>query len=144
MTTTPSDLALVLVDRVEVTVMYLQVGDNVEEIREGWPRLEQIIGNLRGRHFLATVHPELDAYRPSVQWREGDEAQPLGLTMGVVPGGRYLRARLRGEPPELYDRIAPTADLLERSATWDTARPLIEAYKRHDLVDVLLPVANAG
>lgn len=128
------------IDRADVEVMYLEVPDVIAEIQSGWPRFEAIIGNLRGRHFLATVHPELGTYRTSVERREGDDAAELGLLTWTVPGGTYLRKRLRGKPPTLYDGIGPAADLLERSAEWDRARPMIEVYKRHDLVDVLMPV----
>jgi hypothetical protein len=52
--------------------------------------------------------------------RTGDEPaetrrgwERLGaVESGTLPGGRYLRARLRGEPPEVYERIRP------RSRRW--------------------------
>jgi hypothetical protein len=60
----------------------------------------------------------------------------------MLPGGRYLRTRLRGEPPELYARIGPTFDKLVGLAAADESRPSIEFYRRHDEVDLLLPVAD--
>jgi DNA gyrase inhibitor GyrI len=62
------------------------------------------------------------------------------LTEGVLPGGAYLRERLRGEPPELYDRIAPGFEALESQMPRDRRRPLLEHYRRHDEVDLLMPV----
>jgi DNA gyrase inhibitor GyrI len=71
--------------------------------------------------------------------RAGDELVP-DLENGSLPGGRYLRARLRGEPPGLYERIKPTFDELIRQAKPDETRPSLEHYRRHDEVDLLLPI----
>ena len=38
-----------------------------------------------------------------------------GLESGTLPGGRYLRARLRGDPPAVYERIGPTFDEMSAS-----------------------------
>ena len=50
--------ALVEVDREDVAVMFLQVRDTVPEIQECMKRLETSLGELRGRRFFGTVHPE--------------------------------------------------------------------------------------
>ena len=71
--------------------------------------------------------------------REGDELAP-GLESGRLPGGRYLRARLSGEPPGIYEEIKPTFDQLMREATADESRPSLEHYRRHDEIDLLLPI----
>ena len=80
-----------------------------------------------------------DDYRACVQAREGDELVP-GLESCTLPGGRYLRARLRGEPPALYERIGPTFDELAKAAKPDTSRPSLERYRRLDEIDLLLPI----
>jgi hypothetical protein len=64
----------------------------------------------------------------------------LGLESFVLPGGRYLRERLRGEPPDVYDEIAPTFQMLVEQAEVDETRPSIEFYRRRDEIDLLLPV----
>jgi hypothetical protein len=48
---------------------------------------------------------------------------------------RTASERLRGEPPEVYDRIAAAAE-----GPRDPARPIIEHYRRRDEIDVLRPV----
>jgi DNA gyrase inhibitor GyrI len=68
-------------------------------------------------------------------------AEPVpGLESGTLPGGRFLRARLRGEPPAVYERIGPTFDELTRHTKPDRSRPSLEHYRRHDEIDLLLPV----
>jgi hypothetical protein len=59
-----------------------------------------------------------------------------------LPGGTFLRARLRAEPPELYQRIGPTFDALSGAAEPDLDRPSLEYYRRRDEVDLFLPIAR--
>ena len=79
-----------------------------------------------------------------VQVREGDDPESLGLEHGSLPGGRYLRTRLRGEPPAVYERIGVTFAVLAKRATPDNTRPWLEFYRQRDEIDLLLPVAGDG
>ena len=121
--------------------MFLCTADEVDEIRRGWERLETVVG-LRGRKFFGAFYPSTGEYRVCVQAREGDDPGALGLETGTLPGGRYLRARLRGEPPEVYERIGPIFDALAKAARPDKTRPNIEFYRHRDEIDLLLPVAD--
>jgi len=56
-----------------------------------------------------------------------------------LPGGRYLAARLRGDPPAVDGRIGPTFDELTKQAKPDESRPSLEHYRRHAAIDLLLP-----
>jgi hypothetical protein len=47
---------------------------------------------------------------------------------------------LHGEPPEVYDQIGPTAQRLAQRSDADRTRPTLEYYRRHDVIDVLVPV----
>jgi hypothetical protein len=129
------------VEREEVEVMFIRIADDVGEMRQAWARLEGIIGT-RGRKFYGAFYPATKEYRVCVQLKEGDDADALGLERGPLPGGRYLRTRLHGEPPAVYERIAPTFDALLRLAKGDDTRPSIEFYRRFDEIDLLLPVAR--
>jgi hypothetical protein len=126
------------VRREPVDVMFLEVADTQTGITEGWQRLEELLGDLRGRHFYGTVQAHL--YRVCVQLREEDHPARLGLSSGRIPGGRYLRLRLRGDPPALYRDIAPAVGRLEAASPRDGTRPVIEHYRRRDEIDVLMPV----
>lgn len=138
----PGDVAATLVERTETPVMFLRTPDEVDEIRRGWDRLEALV-ELRGRRFFGAFYESAREYRVCVQVREGDEPARLGLEPGSLPGGRYLRARLRGEPPEVYEQIAPTFAALVKAADPDETRPSIESYRRRDEIDLLLPVADS-
>jgi hypothetical protein len=128
-------------ERDEIAVMFIRTPDDVEAFGTAFERLEQLVG-LRGRKYYGAFYPREQEYRACVVTQAGDDAGALGLESGTLPGGRYLRARLRGQPPELYGRIGPTFDALSAQAAPDESRPSIEFYRRFDEVDLLLPVAS--
>jgi hypothetical protein len=129
------------VDREAIEVMFIRTPDEVEEFGRAFQQLEELVGT-RGRKFFGAFYPREKEYRACVQLQEADDPSALGLETGTLPGGRYLRERIRGEPPALYARIAPTFEELLRQATPDETRPSIEFYRRHDEVDLLLPLAD--
>ena len=129
------------VERGEVTVMCRLVAGDPDSIRRGWAELEAAVGSLQRRRFYGVFDATTGEYRACVEVQEGDRADDLGLGLGSLPGGRYLRVRLHGEPPGVYDLIAPTFDRLVRRPDFDSGRPTIEFYRRRDEIDLLLPVA---
>jgi hypothetical protein len=142
-TTLPSvgEMAATLVDRSEIEVMFLRTEDEPTAMQRGWERLEAAAG-LRGRKFFGAFYPATGEYRACVEVRKGDDPDALGLETGRLPAGRYLRTRLHGEPPQVYERIAPTFAALVKMTRPDETRPSIEFYRRRDEIDLLLPVAT--
>ena len=136
------DVAAMLIERAETQVIFLRTRDDPVEIRRGWERLEALVG-LRGRKFFGAFDASMREYRVCVQVTKDDDPAALGLEAGTLPGGRYLRARLRGEPPEVYERISPTFAALVKAAVPDETRPSIEFYRHRDEIDLLLPVAES-
>ncbi|HEY6606231.1 MAG TPA: GyrI-like domain-containing protein [Gaiellaceae bacterium] len=129
------------VERDETVVMFLRTEDDVAEIQRGWTRLEELVG-LRGRKFFGAFYPSTQEYRVCVQIKEGDDPAALGLETGTLPGGSYLRVRLRGEAPQVYSEIGPTFDALAEASARDDARPAIEFYRADGEIDLLHPVAD--
>ena len=129
------------VERDEIAVLFIRTHDDVGEMREAWQRLEELVGT-RGRKFYGAFYPLTKEYRVCVQVKEEDDPGRLGLERCTLPGGRYLRTRLKGEPPAVYDRIGPTFGELARRASSDDTRPSLEFYRRRDEIDLLLPVSG--
>jgi hypothetical protein len=129
-----------LLNRDETPVMFRRARDEPDAIRRAWAELEAAVGSLRGRKFFGAFEPATGEYRACAQLRHDDDPDSLGLEIGTLPGGPYLRARLQGEPPEIYERIAPTFDELVARAPCDETRPSIEFYRSRDVIDLLLPV----
>ena len=128
----------VVVERAETPVMFKRVADEVTAIGRGMQEVEDAVG-LRGRKYYGAFNNDGE-YRICVQLREGDDPQGLGLEVGSLPGGRYARERLTGEPPQIYELIGPTFERLSSRTDRDPSRPGIEFYRRRDVIDLLLPV----
>jgi len=122
------------VDRVETPVFCVAGRDDIEAIRDAWARLEAVVP-LHGRRFLGTC--ARGEYRACVEALPDDA---FDLERGTVPGGPYVRLRLHGEPPALYDGIGPAVETLLARDDVDRSRPTLELYRRRDEVDVLVPV----
>jgi hypothetical protein len=137
----PDNLAARPVERPAIEVMFLRTEDEPAAIQLGWERLEATIG-LGGRKFFGAFYPATGEYRACVEVKEGDDPVALGLETGRLPAGRYLRTRLHGEPPQVYERIAPTFEALVKMTRPDETRPSIEFYRRRNEIELLLPVAT--
>ena len=127
-----------VVERAETPVLFKRVADEIGAIRQGMQEVENAVG-LHGRKYYGAFDNDGE-YRVCVQLREDDDPQALGLEVGTLPGGRYARERLTGEPPEVYELIGPTFLRLSNRPDRDPSRPGIEFYRRRDTIDLLLPV----
>jgi hypothetical protein len=128
----------VVVERAETPVMFKRVADEVTAIGRGMHEVEAAAG-LRGRKYYGAFDNDGE-YRICVRLREGDDPNALGLEVGSLPGGRYARERLTGEPPKVYELIGPTFERLASRPDRDPSRPGIEFYRRRNVIDLLLPV----
>jgi hypothetical protein len=128
-----------VIHRDEVVVMEGATLDDPDHIRALWAWFEITVG-LRGRKMYARVDPVQGTYTSCTPVRGDDDPEALGLVTGALPGGPYLRGRLVGEPPGLYDRIPDAMAELEAVCPRDPDRPLIEFYRRHDHIELWVPV----
>lgn len=132
------DSGPVRVLKTDVTVMLESTRDELPAIQELWPRFERLVG-LRGRRMYAMI--SANTYATCTPVKDGDDPAGLGLATATLPGGWYLQARITGDPPGLYERIGPAMQALERlAAPADPARPLVEYYRRHDVIELWVPV----
>lgn len=130
-----------LIDRAPVAVMQATCADDLVEIQRLWPWFEDRVG-LRGRKMYAAADVVAQTYTTCTPVREGDDPAHLGLEVGELPGGRFRRGRLRGMPPEVYASIGPGLEELEAAGAVDRSRPLVEFYRRHDEIELWVPVTS--
>ena len=129
------------VEREDVRVMFMRADmDTPDAIQSAWAEFETAVG-LRGRKFFGAVYDAANEYRVCTQLKEDDDPEALGFEAGTLPGGTYLRGRLQGEPPAVYDQILPALQEMIRQTAVDPSRPTIEFYRSRDVIDLLLPVA---
>lgn len=105
-------------------------------------RLEATLPSLRGRKFYGVFDPITGEYRACVATEEGDDPAVPGRSSAVIPGGTYLRARLRGPLAETTARISETLAAMATAATPDPGRRAVEFYRRSDELVVLFPVLD--
>jgi len=123
-----------------MTVMLERTRDELPAIQQLWPRFERLVG-LRGRRMYAMVDIRAGTYAACTPVRADDNPDSLGLDTAELPGRWYLRARITGDPPGLYERIAPAMQALVALASpADPDRPLVEYYRRHDQIELWVPV----
>jgi len=128
-----------VVVREPVEVMLLRVADELPAIQRAWAEFETAVG-LRGRKFYGAFDPATNTYSVCAVLRDGDDPAAFSAEHSTLPGGRYACVRLRGEPPGMYEQIGPTAQRLTQRPDADHTRPTLEYYRRHDVIDVLVPV----
>jgi hypothetical protein len=135
-----SDLRIddVLLDELPVLVV-ARDGEPGEAAGAAFSALEAALPSLRGRRLYGYYEPGAKRYFACVVAQNDDVAD---LERRTLPGGRYARTRLHGEPPELYGRIGKTFDRVAKSVTADDSRPWLEHYRSENEVDVLVPVVT--
>jgi len=116
--------------------------DDLPHIQEIWPPFERLVG-LQGRKMYARADLNLNTYTVCTPVREDDAPGSLGLETGTLTGGSYLRGRLVGQPSEIYGRIGAGMHELQTMVEMDATRPLVEFYRRHDEVELWVPVRGA-
>jgi len=146
MTSCPATHALGRIDVVELDeapALSRDVSLDLAQIQGAWPDFEGSFESLQGRRMMGLFYAGAGIYRMSASLLESDAGHRLGHDETVRPGGRYLRLRLRGAAPGVYDQIAPAFDVLFDLADHDPTRPHIEYYRCEGEVDCLVPVVGA-
>jgi DNA gyrase inhibitor GyrI len=105
--------------------------------KRAWAALEALIPP-RGRKAYGYWHADAKEYVACYSLEDTDDPEALGLGQRVILGGRYRRARLKGE--DVHAQIGSTFGALAAEGAIDEERPWLEFYRRHDEVDLLVPV----
>ena len=130
------------IHRPDVTVMEQATADELPEIQKLWPSFERLVG-LRGRKMYGRADVKANTYTVCTPIKDDDRPDELGLRTGVLPGGWYLRGDLVGEPPGIFEKIGPGMAELEGAGPVDHGRPLVEFYRRNDIIELWVPVFPA-
>ncbi|MBK4119777.1 hypothetical protein ACUW97_002076 [Kocuria rhizophila] len=114
----------------------------LSRIQAEWPDFEHAFDSLRGRRMMGLIYDGQHVYRMCSTRLDRDADNPLGLDETTISGGAYLRLRLRGEVPAVYQQIGEAFDVLFGHAEYDSTRPSIESYRREGEIDCLVPILH--
>jgi hypothetical protein len=134
----------VTVHRTAWRVRFIETSDDAEHIPRAFEELEAALPTFRGRKFVGAFDADAGWYRACVKSVDDPHVDEARLPLADIPGGRYLRIRLRDEPPGLYAALPETYERLRSLAEADDQRPSLEVYRRHDEIDLLLPVHGSA
>lgn len=125
----------------DVPVMYVLAEGGPAGAREAFNRLEGKLPSLRGRKFYGVFQPETGEYRACVAVEPGDSPEKIGLATAVIPGGLYLREKMKNWMSRIPDIGKTFAAMAERERhRADRSRPSIEFYRSQDELILLFPI----
>jgi hypothetical protein len=133
------------VERVEVQVLRVRADWNGGGPAVAMHQLESKLPSLKARKFYGSfrILPDGEEYFASVERIASDDPIQMGLDVGVIPGGLYLRRKLTDWKTVIAaGRLGEQFDELVRTCNPDRSRPSIEFYRSVAEMHLLEPVLN--
>jgi hypothetical protein len=123
----------------DIVVMYVPAEGGPAGAGAAFDRLEAYLPGLKGRKFYGTLHA--GEYRACVALEDQDSPEVWGLPTWTIPGGPYVRQKLKNWT-ERVSEIGAIFDRLAEENTADPDRPTVEYYRSQDELHLLLPVSK--
>jgi len=133
------------VERTEVEVLRVLADMKGGGPAEAMQKLEAKLPSIKGRRFygLFRVLPEGEEYFACVEKLSTDDPDAMGLDVGRIPGGLYVRRKVldwskviaEGKLPSIFQDMVRQYDV-------DRTRPEIEFYRSMTELHILIPVLS--
>lgn len=133
------------VDRVEVEVLRVLADMKGGGPAEAMHRLESKLPSLKGRKFYGTFRrkPDGEEYFACVERTPSDDPATMGLEVGTIPGGLYIRRKVFDWEQVIADGRLPTIfEEMVAAYPVDGSRPDIEYYRSMTELHLLVPVTG--
>ncbi len=125
----------------DIPVMYVIAEGGAAGAKQAFDRLEARLPTLRGRRFYGAYYPRANEYRACVALQPGDNPVAVGLDTWVIPGGSYVREKMKDWTARVADIGKAFVSMTDREgARVDCGRPSIEFYRSQAELILLLPV----
>jgi hypothetical protein len=133
------------VERSEVEVLRVRADMNGSGPSGAMNLLESKLPTLKGRKFYGAFRllEDGEEYFACVERIPSDDPTKMGVDVGVIPGGLYVRRKLND-----WEKIIAARKLGEhfqeliRTHRFDRSRPEIEYYRSMSELHLLLPVLS--
>ena len=106
--------------------------------------LESKLPSLKGRRFFGTIRilDDDEEYYACVERLPTEDPEALGLEVGTIPGGRYVRRRVWDwESVVAAGKMKEISEEFARGYVLDPERPSVEFYRSMKELHILLPLA---
>jgi hypothetical protein len=133
------------VERPEVEVLRVKADMKGSGPAGAMHLLESKLPSLKGRKFYGAFRllEEGEEYFACVERVASDDPDKMGLDVGVLPGGVYVRRKLNDwEQIIASGRLGEHFEELIRTHEFDRNRPEIEYYRSMSELHLLLPVLS--
>jgi len=129
----------------EIRVMRVRADMKGKGPPEAFALLESRLPTLKGRRFYGTFRmtPDGEEYWACVARKEEDDPKAMQLETGVIPGGWYVRKKVRNWEKVVQEGQLPAIfeELIRRNAdNIDESRPSVELYRSRDELLAMMPV----
>jgi hypothetical protein len=134
-----------IVDRSAVDVLRIRADMKGNGPKAAFDALESKLPSLKGRKFFGTIRmlDDGEEYYACVEKLATDNPEALGLEVATIPGGRYVRRRVRDwESVVAAGKMKEISQEFARGYELDPDRPSIEFYRSMDELHILLPLAT--
>lgn len=119
--------------------MYIEAERGTAGAKKAFDDLESCLKDLHGRKFYGVVYSDL-YYWAAVAVKEDDNPENIGLKVGEIPGGEYVKKRIWNWVEHIHE-IKSVFENMAKENKEDTSRPRIEFYQGEEEYMVLwLPV----
>jgi hypothetical protein len=133
-----------IVDRPAVEVLRVRADMKGKGPKAAFDVLESKLPTLKGRRFFGTFRmlDDGEEYYACVDRVPTDDPAALGLEVGTIPGGRYIRRRVWDwESVVAAGKMKEISEEFARGYVLDPDRPSIEFYRSMKELHILLPLA---
>jgi len=133
------------VERAELQVLRLRADWKGGGPAEAMHRLESKLSSLKGRKFYGTFQmlPDGEEYFACVERTGSDDPAQMGLDAGTVPGGLFLRRKLKDwQSVVAAKKLGEQFEEMVTTCNPDPNRPSIEFYRSMVEMYLFLPVLN--
>jgi len=135
------------VERTEVEVLRVRADMKGEGPAGAMRQLESRLPSLKGRKFYGVFRLREDGeeYFACVERAPQDDPAAMGLEVGTIPGGTYVRRKvMEWERVIAEGRLGDHFRELAQTYPFDPSRPEIEYYRSMEELHLLLPVEGPG
>lgn len=121
-----------------IKIMYIEAEGGVIGAKNAFDELENRLEDLHGRKFYEVVYNDLH-YWAAVAMREDDKPEKLGLKVGEIQGGEYIKKRIYNWIEHIHE-VKSIFENMAKENKEDTSRPRVEFYQGEERMVLWLPI----